>query len=261
MVPAMATLREQFIERLIREIFLKQGSGYVLKGGGAMLALFGEQRLTKDVDLDFTEPKRSADSLQKTMRRAIDVAARGLPVTNLRVAVPGKSELTPRWKVNFEDRQGTPFHVEIEVSRDARRAAPGAVVQLRYVPPASGGMAPFWVDIYDRPTLVTSKLAALLGRGAARDVYDLDLLLPEATPTTAQVRWAIERANLRGQDPLEVLADRMDALSWERYLTDLRDALPEHLAERIDKAEWTAMKARVRTNAESLLANAVAGAP
>ncbi len=257
----MAALREQFIERVIREIFLKQGSGFVLKGGGAMRALFGEQRLTKDVDLDFAGPKRSADSLQNTMRRAIDAAARGLAVTNLRVAVPGKNELSPRWKVSFQDRQGTSFHVEMEVSRDARRAAPGAVIQLRFVPPAAGGMAPFWVDIYDRPTLGATKLAALLGRGAARDVYDLDLLLPGNPPTTAQLLWAIKRANLRGQEPSVVLGERMDALSWERFQTDLRDALPEHVASRIDNTEWTAMKTRVRTDAERLLANAVAGDP
>lgn len=50
----MASLREQFIERLVREFFLKRGSGFVLKGGGAIQALYGAQRLTKDVDLDFT---------------------------------------------------------------------------------------------------------------------------------------------------------------------------------------------------------------
>ena len=55
----MANLREQFIERLVREFFLKRGSGFVLKGGGAIQALYGAQRLTKDVDLDFTIPPES----------------------------------------------------------------------------------------------------------------------------------------------------------------------------------------------------------
>ncbi|HEX7060690.1 MAG TPA: nucleotidyl transferase AbiEii/AbiGii toxin family protein [Woeseiaceae bacterium] len=91
----MASLREQYIERLIREIFLRKGSGFVLKGGGAMRALLGEQRLTKDVDLDFTNPKRSAESLHNTLRRAIAAAARGLPLSDLRVASPGKEEMSP----------------------------------------------------------------------------------------------------------------------------------------------------------------------
>ena len=59
----MSTVREQFMERVIREIFLRKGSGFVLKGGAALRALYGENRLTKDVDLDFTNPKRTADNV------------------------------------------------------------------------------------------------------------------------------------------------------------------------------------------------------
>jgi predicted nucleotidyltransferase component of viral defense system len=252
----MATLREQFIERLIREIFFKKGSGFVLKGGAAMRSLLGEQRLTKVVDLDFANPKRSTDSLHNTLRRAITAAARGLPLDDLTISAPGKGELSPRWKINFQDRQGMRFHVEVEVSRDARRAPPGAVVQQRFTPIATGIMSPFWVDIYDQPTLIATKVAALLGRGAARDVYDLDLLLPAVAPSVEQVQWAIERASLGSQDPLEVLGARLDALTWQRFQTDLRDALPEHIAERVDEAEWSAMRSRVRDGVRRLLESA-----
>jgi predicted nucleotidyltransferase component of viral defense system len=249
----MSTLREQFLERLIREVFLRKGSGFVLKGGAAMRSLLGEQRLTKDVDLDFTNPKRTADALHKTLRRAIAAAAKGLPLDELTVSAPGKRELSPRWKVNFRDRQGTRFHVEVEVSRDARRAPPGGVVQQRFAPIAAGIMSPFWVDIYDQPTLIATKVAALLGRGAARDVYDLDLLLPGAVPSAEQVTWAVERADLQEQDPVEVLGARLDALTWQRFQTDLLDALPEHIAERIDEAEWSAMRDRVGEGVQRLL--------
>jgi hypothetical protein len=257
----MSTLREQFIERLIREIFLRKGSGFVLKGGAAMRSLPGEQRLTKDVDLDFTNPKRRADSLHNTLRRAIAAAARGLPLDDLTISTPGKGELSPRWKVNFRDRHGTRFHVEVEVSRDSHRAPPGTVVQQRFAPIATGIMSPFWVDIYDQPTLVATKVAALLGRGAARDVYDLDLLLPYAAPSAKQIGWAIERADLQGQDPVEVLGARLDALTWQRFQTDLRDALPEHIAERIDEAEWSSMRGRVRNGVQRLLERATGGRP
>ncbi|MBU6469645.1 MAG: nucleotidyl transferase AbiEii/AbiGii toxin family protein [Gammaproteobacteria bacterium] len=67
----MDNLREQFLERLTREIFHKQGGGFVLKGGGALRALFGEQRLTKDISLDFVHPKRSAESLHHSIAHAI----------------------------------------------------------------------------------------------------------------------------------------------------------------------------------------------
>jgi predicted nucleotidyltransferase component of viral defense system len=250
----MDTLREQFIERLIREIFLKSGSGFVLKGGGAIQALFGAQRVTKDVDLDFTNPKRTAISLHNSVRRAIAGAARGLPVRDLNVSTPGKGEHSPRWKINFQDAAGRPFHVEIEVSRDARRAPPGVAVQKPFMPEYAKGIARFWVDIYDQPTLIATKLAALLGREVPRDVYDLDLLIAGSTPPSPeQVRWAIERADFSGSDVTEILRDRLDALSWNRFQTDLSDALPDYVADRIDAAEWASMRQRVGTYVEKLL--------
>ena len=53
----MAALREQFLERFARALFQKRGSGFVLKGGGALRALFGPERLTQDIDLDFVGAK------------------------------------------------------------------------------------------------------------------------------------------------------------------------------------------------------------
>lgn len=242
------------MERLIREFFHKKGSGFVLKGGGAVRTLFGEQRLTRDVDLDFTNPKRTVDSLHNTVNRAIRAAARGLPMRDLRVAGPRKGELSPRWKINFEDQDGESFHVEVEVSRDAARVPPGLVVQKRFVPDAAVGIGRFWVDIYDEPALIASKLAALLGREVPRDVYDLDLLMTgSASPSEKQLRWAIERAGLEGEDPLAVLKARMEGLDWARFATDLRDTLLPHIAERIDEAEWEAIKGRVSDYAENLL--------
>lgn len=250
----MASLREQFIERLIREFFLKKGSGFVLKGGGAVRALFGEQRLTKDVDLDFTNPKRTTDSLHNTVNRAITGAARGLPVRDLKVSAPRKAERSPRWKINFQNHRGQSFHVEIEVSRDPERVAPGAVVQKPFIPESAKGIARFWVDIYDEPTLIATKLAALLGREVPRDVYDLDLLIAASPrPSLEQVRWAIERANVEHQNAAQHLRDQLKTLTWDRFQAELRDALPEHIAERIDAAEWEAMKQRVGAHAEQLL--------
>lgn len=245
------------MERLIREIFLRKGSGFVLKGGGALRTLFGGQRLTKDIDLDFTNPKRTADSLHTTVSRCIRNAARGLPLANLEVSVPGKAETTPRWKINFTDPDNRRYHVEIEVSRDPARAAPGNVVQKPFTPEAAIGIARFWADIYDEPALIATKLAALLGRGLPRDVYDLDTLIrASAHPVPEQIRWAIERANLKGENAAEVLHARMDALTWERYQTELRDSLTEQIADRIDKTEWSGMKSRVGQYAERLLQDA-----
>ncbi|MGH8379168.1 MAG: nucleotidyl transferase AbiEii/AbiGii toxin family protein [Gammaproteobacteria bacterium] len=253
----MDDLREQFLERLTRELFHKRGDGFVLKGGGALRTLFGEQRLTKDIDLDFTNPKRSADSLHRNIRRAIDMAARGLPIENLRISEPGKSEASPRWKVNFEAADDRRQHIEIEVSRDPARAVPGTVVQRPFVPRAAKGIARFWVDIYDEPALIASKIAALLGREVPRDVYDLDLLKDTAEkPSAPLINWAVQRANLQEQNPVTVLWVHLEALSWSRFQTELLDSLTPANAERMDETEWTAMKLRVGEYVERLLKSA-----
>ena len=250
----MAALREQFLERFTRALFRTPHSGFVLKGGTALRALFGPERLTQDVDLDFTGAKRSADALHANVSHAIDSAARGLPITGLAVHAPGKGERSPRWKLNFQGPDGVRHHVEIEVSRDPARAPPGAVAQRPFVPVAAPGIARFWVDVYDEPTLAATKLAALLGRETPRDVYDLDLLKDKApTVSPALVRWAIGRAGLEDAGPVTVLWAHLDALSHARFQSELEGALDPALAERIDETEWTAMKLRVGEYVESLL--------
>lgn len=242
----MESLREQFLERLTRALFQKRGEGFVLKGGGAVRALFGAERLTKDIDLDFTHPRRSAESLHHTVNHAIDSAARGLPLLDLAVSEPGKAETSPKWKINFADASGKRYHVELEVSRDARRVPPGSVVQQPFVPLAATGIPRFWVDIYDTPTLITTKLAALLGREVPRDAYDLDLLIGTSPPPSAeQVRWAIKRAQLKTSEAVAVLHAHLEGLNWQRYLAELRDTLPEPIAARIDEPEWNALRKRV----------------
>ncbi|MEF8834213.1 MAG: nucleotidyl transferase AbiEii/AbiGii toxin family protein [Halofilum sp. (in: g-proteobacteria)] len=255
-------MREQFLERLTAALFRRRGEGFVLKGGGAMRARFGNERMTKDLDLDFTNPKRSADSLHNSVRRAIDQAARGLLVSELQVHEPGKGEASPRWKVNFRDDSGHPVHVEIEVSRDPDRAAPGRIEQHRYQPLAQRGGTRFWVDVYDDATLAATKLAALLGRGAPRDVYDLDLLMSTTeSPSPEQIDWVVRRAGIEGQSPVDVLWARLDDMGWERFLGELRDALPPAVAERIDAEEWEGMKLRVGEYAQTLLEGATGDDP
>lgn len=253
----MSDLREQFLERFTRALFQKRGSGFVLKGGGALRALFGPDRLTQDIDLDFIGAKRSADSLHTSVRHAIETAARGLALQDLTVHEPGKAEMSPRWKVNFADAAGQRRHVEIEVSRDPRRAPPGVVTQRPYEPHAAPGIARFWVDVYDEATLAATKLAALLGREVPRDVYDLDLLRgPAGELPPALVAWAVARAALGGREPAQVLWEHLDALAYGRYRAELEGSLPPDTAARIDETEWTAMKLRVGEYLERQLVGA-----
>jgi hypothetical protein len=253
----MADLRERYLERFTRALFRQPHSGFVLKGGTALRALYGPGRLTMDVDLDFTGARRSADSLHTHVENAIQAAARGLMLTDLAVHAPGRAEKSPRWKINFEGPDGLRRHVEIEVSRDPARVPPGTVVQRPFVPEAASGMARFWVDLYDEPTLAATKLAALLGREAARDVYDLDLLKDAApSPAPALIRWAIDRAHLDGEDPVRVLWAHLDALAYARFEAELAPSLDPSTVSRIDETEWTAIKLRVGDYAGRLLGSA-----
>lgn len=250
----MADPREQFLERFTRALFRTPHSGFVLKGGTALRALFGPDRLTQDIDLDFTGARRTANSLHAGVRHAIDAAARGLSLSGFTVSEPGKNEMSPRWKINFQTAGGQRHHVEVEVSRDPGRAPPGHIVQRPFTPHAAAGIARFWVDVYDEPTLAATKLAALLGRETPRDVYDLDLLMGVAdTLSPALVAWAVARAHLQGQDPVPVLRAHLDGLSYARFESELEGALSPEVRERIDEAAWTAMKQKVGEYAERQL--------
>lgn len=252
----MNDLREQLLERLVRELF-RQETGFVLKGGGAMRALYGEQRLTKDVDVDFSNPKRTADSLHKTINTAINAAARALPLTDLRISEPGKAEKSPRWKVNFRGPDDRPVHIEVEVSREPERAPPGRIVQIAFIPRAAKGIPRFHVSVYDAPTLIATKIAALLGREVPRDVYDLDLLHAQnPAPTKTQIAWAVERAGLEPAAARETLWQHLDALDWNRFETELLGSLAEDAAENWHENAWTAMKLRVGEYVETQLVEA-----
>ncbi|MCA1798890.1 MAG: nucleotidyl transferase AbiEii/AbiGii toxin family protein [Xanthomonadaceae bacterium] len=252
----MAEIKQVFFERFLRELFHRSGEGFVLKGGVAMQALFREFRLTKDIDLDFTNPKRTAASLHNSIRRALDAAARATRVKNFQVRPPGKDEQSPRWKVNFDDSHGGRHHLEVEVSRDGRRAVPSAPVQVRYTPSAAPGIAPFWVDVYDVPSMIASKLAALLGRTVpvSRDVYDLDQLCAGASLIGPDlVEWAMQRAEVEAASARTLLDDRLAALSWDLFESELLTALPARDADRMNPDEWDAMKTRVRVYLDQVL--------
>ncbi|MGH8279990.1 MAG: hypothetical protein ACRETQ_10590, partial [Gammaproteobacteria bacterium] len=79
------------------------------------------------------------------------------------------------------------------------------------------------------------------------------LMSASASPSSAQVRWAIKRAQLQPQDAPAALHTHLQNLNWQRYLTELRDALPDETAERIDEREWQALRKRVEDYLIALL--------
>jgi hypothetical protein len=236
--------------RFLKELFYGNKGGFVLKGGMAMVALFGPARLTRDVDLDFPElRKRTADSLHNQVMRALRAALRGSGVEGAKISEPGKAELSPKWKVSGRTAQGEPFHMKVEVSR--RPPPPGTVRQATMSGVSAFGLGTYYVDLYDERTLAAMKLAALLGRTAARDVTDLDLLLPQHRPSGPLIEWALALARVEPTDASRAVEERLAAMSYEFFRTEM--LADGQLRERIDEAGWDAMRSRVRRALGDLL--------
>jgi predicted nucleotidyltransferase component of viral defense system len=236
--------------RFLKELFYGGKGGFVLKGGMAMMALFGPARLTRDVDLDFPELRqRTADSLHNQVMRALKAALQGSGVQQAKISEPGKAEISPKWKVSGTTAHGEPFHMKVEVSR--RPPPPGAVRQATVSGVSAFGLGTYYVDLYDEKTLVAMKLAALLGRTAARDVTDLDLLLPKHRPTGVLIAWALAHAQVDASDASGAVGEKLASMSYDFFKTEmLADA---ELLARIEETEWEAMRARVRHALSDLL--------
>jgi hypothetical protein len=206
--------------RFLKELFQSSKGGFVLKGGMALAALFGGSRQTRDIDLDFPPPGDcTADSLHHQVNRALEQALRGTGITDARVNKPGTAELSPKWKVSGIAPGGAPFHLKVEVSR--RPPPPGGVRQAAVSGVAAFGIGTYYVDLYDERTLAAMKLAALLGRTAVRDVWDLDLLLPLHAPATPLIAWALEHSGVTAHDASKAVMARLASMDWNLFETQM----------------------------------------
>jgi hypothetical protein len=236
--------------RFLKELFYGGKGSFVLKGGMAMMALFGPARLTRDVDLDFPElSKRTADSLHNQVMRALKAAIRGSGLQDVKISEPGKGELSPKWKVSGRTAHGEAFHMKVEVSR--RPPPPGEVRQATVSGVSAFGLGTYYVDLYDERTLVAMKLAALLRRTAARDVTDLDLLLPGHRPGSALIEWALAHAQVEPTDASAAVEAKLAAMNYEFFRTEM--LADSALLERIDETEWEVMRGRVSHELVDLL--------
>src|SRR3979490_1792887 len=112
--------------RFLRELFRASKGGFVLKGGMAGAALYGNSRQTRDIDLGFPPlDERTAESLHNQVRRALDQALRGY-VVDVKIHSPGKGEISPKWKIGGRSTDGGPLNLKIEGSRRATPPRAGA---------------------------------------------------------------------------------------------------------------------------------------
>jgi predicted nucleotidyltransferase component of viral defense system len=237
--------------RFLRELFRNTRGGFVLKGGLALSILYGDSRGTRDADLDFPGT-RTADSLHNQVMRALKEALRGTGITDVRIHEPKKGELSPKWKVTGRGPNGELIPFKVEVSR--RPPPPGRVRQVPVAGAAALGLGPFYVDSYAEETLIALKLAALLGRTAARDVYDLDVLMSTHTPDRDLMDWALSSKRVTPQSAAAAISEQLGGMSYELFRTDMLAANPEIL-ERIDAPAWAEMKHRVQTALTAAIRN------
>ena len=246
----MSDLLQRVQARFLRELFRAAKGGFVLKGGMAVSTLYTQSRLTRDVDLDFPAARlRTAESLHNQIRRALQQALRGSGIIDLQISAPGKAEVSPKWKVRGRGSAGEPFSMKVEVSR--RPPPPGRVRQAAVSGVAAYGLGTFYVDLYDESTLAVMKLAALLGRTAVRDVYDLDLLLPAHPPGPSLIEWALEHAGLAPKDASWRVQHQLTSMDWNLFRTQM--LIDPAVLDRFEETTWEDMKGRVQRALTSLL--------
>lgn len=241
-MPSLTEIRDQFQQRLLTCLYRgSETTGLVLKGGGAMRVLTESARFTKDLDFDH-DPRRSLGGLQKSVRAAIERAARGSNLTGVRITEPKQTETVARWKIAGHTVSGEELRLTIEVSR--RRQPDIEHVQKLPVQLADRTLPRVYVNVYDEPALVDNKLAALLDekRTAPRDIYDLDLLLARGNCPSAA---ALSRlANVRGA-VLERITEKLDLMPWELFRDEVLPTLPDEIRANMDEDEYLATKLRL----------------
>lgn len=155
------TDQQALLERVMREVVTRvQDAGFVLKGGGALVLLYGGHRHT--TDLDFDAEKKS--DMTRRIRRAIRAA--GVEIDK---STWWSSERAKR------TRDSIRYRVHYRGLRDEMQRLQ---VDTRYRPkPKHRDIAIVdGIRTYKAEALYDQKLAAQRGRRAARDIYDLAFL-------------------------------------------------------------------------------------
>ena len=255
-LPADAVVREVLQTRLISTLFRSSVSRQLaLKGGMAMRANFGSQRLTKDVDL------QAGQSLpQAALRQAMTAAVEDLRSTGLLEAIefsmPKQTETVQRFKIGGRVAGGqSEVHLTVEVSR---RGLPDPALlsrmPLRTMDRMDGGGT--MVEVYAPTTMAASKVQALLSpnRTAARDVWDLNVLILMRVESPAKLLSGL------GADALDralvELWPKLELLDFELAREQLIPYLPSKVRETLTPEAWDEMRLRVQEHVEKWLLEA-----
>lgn len=185
--------RSEALEKVFRLLDLLEGfrshpflkSRVALKGGTALnLFVFEVPRLSIDIDLDYTGGRERVVMLAERpkVEQAIEAVCSRLDIQVKRV--PGK-HAGGKWRLSYTGVSGRSGTLEIDVNFLLRTPLwPTASANSRRI----GAFGVTAVPLLDIHELAAGKLAALFGRAASRDLFDVRELLAGTTFDPARLR-------------------------------------------------------------------------
>jgi predicted nucleotidyltransferase component of viral defense system len=266
---AATGFRAEALEKVLRLLELLEGarghpflkSRVVLKGGTALnLFVFDVPRLSVDIDLNYTGAidRETMLAERPKIEQAIQAVCGRLGVQIKRV--PGE-HAGGKWRLSYTSVTGRPGVLEVDVNFLLRTPLwPAVATDSKRI----GAFGVTQVPLLDVHELAAGKLAALFGRAASRDLFDVRELLA-ATPFDAEqlrfgfvVYGGINRRDWRTvalddvqADPREVgrllvpllragmAPAREDIVPWtERLVAECRDSLSVLLPLRPEEVEF-----------------------
>jgi len=266
---AATGFRGEALEKVLRLLELLEGfrshpflkSRVALKGGTALnLFVFEVPRLSVDIDLNYTGAvERDAMLAERPkVEQAIQAVCGRLGVQIKRV--PGE-HAGGKWRLSYTSASGRPGALEVDVNFLLRTPLwPTVTADSRRI----GAFGATRIPMLDVHELAAGKLAALFGRAASRDLFDVRELLaatsfdPERLRLGFVVYGGVNRRDWRTvtlddvqADPREVdqqlvpllraglAPTREDLAAWsDRLVAECRDCLSAVLPLRAEEVEF-----------------------
>ena len=209
----------------------------VLTGGTALnLFVFDVPRLSVDIDLNYVgavERETMLAERPKLEQALLAVCGRlGLEVKRIPTDHAGG-----KWRLSYTSVAGRPSQLELDVNFLLRQPLwPVVIARSRGL----GSIPPVAFPVLDVHELAAGKLAALFGRTASRDIYDVHRLFQatELEPAKLRLGFVVYGGmNRRDWRSLSVDDVRADPTDFDRQLIPLLHGALTPPSERL--AEWT----------------------
>ena len=246
---------------ILRELAgIRRGTGITVKGGVNLRLFFGSVRYSEDMDLDGTE--QASGAIRGWLKGMFENAdfTRRLQGLGIRELDPGEgpnkdTETTFRYKFGVVVGGGIRYPTKVEVSFRDRHPADKAAPES----PAADILQTYGIDVFDvrhyvKEAAVRQKLAALAGRreAQARDVFDLNMLVPDPTPDKLVAFVAKALASNR----LKEAHARALAITYAEYEGQVFEFLGDDARSQYGtQRAWDHMRLRVAELIENVLKN------